>query len=172
MEMTMHPTLEPIRKILLSVTEGMTPAEWSQHPEGKWCAAEVLEHLSLTYSRTARGMQRILAAGKPDATPLSLKQRVGILMVVELGYFPKGRKAPDQVRPTGSQDGAKVLAETLEHLTSMDSGITACEERFGASTLLVNHSILGALNARQWRKFHAIHARHHAPQIERLRKMG
>ena len=166
----MHPNLEEIRKTLLSATEGMTPTEWSQHPAGKWCAAEVLEHLSLTYSRTAEGMRRILAAGQPSATPLKLKQRLGILMVVELGYFPEGREAPQQVRPAGGQDGAKMLADTLDHLTNMDTAITACEERFGASTHLLDHPILGALNARQWRKFHAIHARHHAPQIERLRR--
>jgi len=168
----MHPTLEQIQARLLSATEGMTPSQWSQHPDGKWCAAEVLEHLSLTYSRTATGMQRILAAGQPNATPLTFKQRLGILMVVEVGRFPEGREAPKQVRPTGSQDGDKVLVETLEHLTNMDAAITACEQRFGAKTRLLDHPILGALTARQWRKFHAIHARHHAPQIERLRRQS
>ncbi len=168
----MHPTLEQIRQTLLSVTEGMTPSDWSRHPEGKWCAAEVLEHLSLTYSRTAKGMQRILAAGKPDATPLKLKQRLGILMVVEVGHFPEGRQAPTQVRPSGSQDGAQILTDTLQFLASMDAAITSCEERFGASTLLLDHPVLGALNARRWRKFHAVHARHHAPQIQRLRRQS
>jgi Protein of unknown function (DUF1569) len=168
----MHPTLEQIRMRLLSATEGMTPSQWSQHQDGKWCAAEVVEHLSLTYGRTAQGMQRVLAAGKPNATPLTFKQRLGILMVVEVGHFPEGREAPRQVRPSGTQDGARVLSETLENLAKMDTAIAACEERFGSSTHLVDHPILGALNARQWRKFHAVHARHHAPQIERLRSQS
>ena len=167
----MHPTLDQIRAALLTVTEGMTATEWSQHPEGKWSAAEVIEHLSLTYSRTALAMQRVLAADMPAATALKFKQRMGILWVVELGRFPEGREAPKQVRPSGSQDGGKVLAETLEHLIEMDTAISACEQRFGAALPLVDHPILGALNARQWRKFHAIHARHHASQIERLRQL-
>jgi len=168
----MHPTLDKVRQTLLSATEGMTASQWSQHPEGKWSAAEVLEHLSLTYSRTAAGMQRILQAGEPAATPLKLKQRLGILMVVEMGHFPEGREAPNQVRPSGSQQGAIVLGHTLENLAKMDIAIAACEERFGAGTRILDHPILGALSARQWRKFHAIHARHHAPQIQRLRRQG
>ena len=168
----MHPKLEEIRTTLLSVTEGMTPDQWSQHPEGKWSAAEVLEHLSLTYGRTAEGLRRVLAAGKPNATPLQLKQRLAIFWVVEMGQFPEGREAPKHVRPSGGQDGAKILAETLDHLTQMDEALTACEECFGASMRLLDHPILGALSAPQWRKFHAIHARHHAPQIERLRRQA
>jgi hypothetical protein len=31
--------------------------------------------------------------------------------------------------------------------------------------------MLGALNGLQWRKFHSVHARHHAAQIERLRRV-
>lgn len=171
--MAMHPSIEHIRTTLTSATEGMTDAEWAQHAEeGKWCAAEIVEHLSLTYSRTAEGLRRVLAAGKPSATPLSLKQRLGILWVVELGRFPAGREAPKQVRPSGSQDGRKILSDALDHLVNMDTALASCESRFGTGTRIVDHPILGALSVSQWRKFHAIHARHHAPQIERLRKLS
>ncbi len=171
----MHPMMEEIREALTSVTEGMTAEDWSRHPEGKWSAAEVVEHLSLTYSGTARAMQKVLDAGAPTATPLKLKQRLGIWWVAELGRFPEGRQAPAQVRPKGAPKGAsdgEVLSAALENLIRMDKAIAACEQRFGAETRLADHPVLGALKASQWRKFHRVHARHHAPQIERLRRAG
>ena len=170
----MHPMMEEIREVLASVTKGMTAEEWSRHPDGKWSAAEVVEHLSLTYSATARGMQKVLDVGAPTATPLKLKQRLGILWVAELGRFPEGREAPTQVRPKGAPNGAssgEVLTVALENLSKMDAAIAACEQQFGAETRLADHPVLGALKASQWRKFHRVHARHHAPQIERLRQM-
>jgi|SRR5450432_1019441 len=168
----MHPTTEHIRKILLSVTQGMTPADWSRHPDGKWSAAEVLEHLSLTYSGTARSMQKVLEAGRPTATPRKLKQMLAIWWITRLGRFPEGRQAPKQVCPKGDCGSADaLLASALENLSAMESAIADCERRFGAVSLS-DHPILGALNGTQWRKFHSVHARHHASQIERLRRMG
>ena len=54
----------------------------------------------------------------------------------------------------------------------MDEAITACETRFGATTPLIDHPVLGAMSAKQWRKFHLVHTRHHAPQLTRLRDLG
>jgi hypothetical protein len=168
--MSMHPTTEHIHKILVSVTQGMTPEDWSRHRDGKWSAAEVIEHLSLTYSGTARSMQKVLEAGAPTATPRKLKQRLAIWWITRLGRFPEGRQAPPAVRPKGETGppGA-ALTTALENLSRMDAAIADCERRFGA-VCLSDHPILGALNGVQWRKFHSVHARHHAAQIERLRR--
>lgn len=168
----MHPTTEHIRRILVSVTRGMTLEDWSRHPEGKWSAAEVVEHLSLTYSGTARSMQRVLEAGKPTATPLKLKQRLAIWWVTQLGRFPEGRQSPSQVAPKGLANGepaGAVLKTALDNLSQMDAAIADCERRFGG-ICLSDHPVLGALNGSQWRKFHSVHARHHAEQIARLRR--
>jgi len=169
--MSLHPTTEHIHKILVSVTQGMTPQDWGRHSDGKWSAAEVIEHLSLTYSGTARSMQKVLEAGAPTATPRKLKQRLAIWWITRLGRFPEGRQSPEQVRPKGETGppGA-VLTTALENLSKMDAAIADCERRFG-SVCLSDHPVLGALNGTQWRKFHSVHARHHAAQIERLRRV-
>ena len=167
---SMHPTTEHIRKVLTSVTQGMAGDDWSRRPEGKWSAAEVLEHLSLTYSGTARAMQKALDAGSPTATPLRLKQKLAIWWVTDLGRFPEGRKSPLQVYPKGECTGAAALVTTLENLEKMDAAIAECERKFGP-VRISDHPVLGALNAQQWRKFHSVHARHHAVQIERLRRI-
>lgn len=97
--------LERLQQAIASATNGMTSDELTRHPEGQpegtWSVAEVLEHLYLTYTGTTKAFERCLKAGKPLVSPVTLKQRVGITLVTELGYFPKGRKAPERAIPKG-----------------------------------------------------------------------
>ena len=44
--------------------EGMSNEQWAWHPPGKWCAAEVLEHLYLTYTGTIEGFERVMTSWK------------------------------------------------------------------------------------------------------------
>jgi hypothetical protein len=65
---------------------------------------------------------------------------------------------------------AEAVVKALgEKLAAMDELITQCETRFGRSTRILDHPVLGPLTARQWRRFHLVHAQHHAKQIWRLR---
>jgi hypothetical protein len=54
----------------------------------------------------------------------------------------------------------------------MDELIAKWEARHGKQTRLLDHPVLGPLTARQWRKFHWVHGRHHVKQILRLRGMS
>jgi len=47
----MHDDLQRTRYAIDHATEGMTLDEMSWHPAGKWCTAEVLEHLALGVRR-------------------------------------------------------------------------------------------------------------------------
>ena len=92
--------LEQLQQAIASATHGISSEELRRHPDGhlkgKWSAAEVLEHLYLTYTGTVKGLERVLQTGKPLASPITLKQRVRITLVIKLSYFPKGRKAPER----------------------------------------------------------------------------
>jgi hypothetical protein len=136
---------------------------------GKWCAAEVLEHLYLTYSGTIKGFERVMAGGKPLATRASMAQRCRALVVLGLGHMPTGREAPANTRPRGLP-ADRVRNEIGEKIVAMDAIIAQCETRFGHRTPLLDHPILGPLTATQWRKFHAVHGRHHEKQLLQLRK--
>jgi len=50
-------------------------------------------------------------------------------------------------------------------LQRMSLGLGDCERRFGVRTKIMDHPFLGPLTADEWRKFHWVHARHHARQI-------
>jgi hypothetical protein len=165
----MHPQSEAIRRLLLDVTQGMDPAALAQHPEGKWSVAQIVEHLSRTYSATVRVMQKCIEAGQPVATRPSPYHRVAAFLVTGVGYFPSGRKAPGFAEPVGIAPD-QVLSDVFANLARMDDLISQCESRHGSVTPIADHFILGPLSAAQWRKFHFLHARHHSRQIARLRR--
>ena len=167
----MDPRLKRLQEEIATAVAGLSPEQMSWHPPGKWCAAEVLEHLYLTYTGTVKGFERVVAAGKPQATSASWKQRGRTLMVVGFGYLPSGREAPPSTRPKGLPR-EKVLAEIAGQIAEMDRMIRQCEEKFGLGKQLLDHPILGPLTGAQWRKFHLVHGRHHVKQIRRLRALG
>jgi len=166
----MDTLLEELRQALESAVEGMSIEEMSWHPPEKWCAAEVLEHLYLTYTGTIKGFERVLEADKPLVARASMRQRWRTFVVLHFSYLPEGRKAPKQTVPRGLP-AEKVRSEVEMKIAAMDVIIAQCETRFGSDKVL-DHPILGPLTVAQWRKFHLIHGRHHVKQILRLRQLA
>jgi hypothetical protein len=160
--------LQRLQDAIASATRGMTAEDLSRHPEGKWSAAEVLEHLYLTYTGTLKGFERCLAAGKPLARSPRPKDRWSAAIVIGAGYMPGGRQAPSNTRPRG-MSAEKLVAEIGPSISAMDQLIARCEARYGGRTRILDHPVLGPLTARQWRKFHWVHGHHHVKQILRLR---
>jgi len=163
----MDSLLGKLKIALDSAVEGMPEEQLEWHPPEKWCAAEILEHLYLTYTGTVKGFERVLQAGKPAVGRASIRQRARMCVVLGLGHMPSGRKAPKNTVPRGLAV-EKVRAEVGLKIAAMDEIITACEARFGNGKVL-DHPILGPLTARQWRKFHLVHGRHHVKQLLQLR---
>ena len=163
--------LKRLRDAITSATADMNAEALTRHPEGKWSTAQVLEHLYLSYSGTVRGFERCLEAGKPLARAPMLKDRMSAFVVTELGYLPAGRQAPERTRPRGMAVD-EITRGIAPQILAMDEVIAQCEARFGKRTLLLDHPVLGPLTARQWRKFHLVHGRHHLKQIKKLRRQG
>ena len=163
----MHPTVEATWKMIEAATAGMSPEELARHPEGKWCAAEIVEHLLITYTATTAGLRKALAKGAPQGGRPTLKDRVFQFAVLDVAYFPTGRKAPPATLPRGL-DPAHVVRAVSEALPDMDAAISECEQRYGR-VKIADHPVLGPLTAEQWRAFHFVHARHHMKQVERLK---
>ncbi|HKI25435.1 MAG TPA: DUF1569 domain-containing protein [Candidatus Sulfotelmatobacter sp.] len=165
----MDPQLQTLRQAIASAIDGLTTEQMNWHPPGKWCTAEVLEHLYLTYTGTTKGFSRVDEAGKPLATRATWVHRGRALVVTGLGYYPSGRQAPAAARPRGLPQDT-VRGEILARIFEMDNVIGRCEEKFGARHKLLDHPILGPLNTRQWKKFHLLHGLHHVKQIRQLRE--
>ena len=162
--------LHRLQQAITSATRGMTIEQLTWRAEGKWSAAEILEHLYLTYSGTVKGMERCLQLGKPLASVPSLKQRAFVTLVVRLGCLPKGRKSPDRAIPKGMLPN-EVIADIGPRITAMEHLIAQCEARYGARTRVLDHPVLWPMTAGPWRKFHWVHGRHHVKQIQERRRL-
>jgi hypothetical protein len=165
----MDSRLDKLRKSLESAVEGMSGEQLSWHPPGKWCAAELLEHLYLTYTGTIKGFERVMAGGKPLASRASMNQLLRTFVVVGLGHMPGGVQAPAVAVPKGLPMDT-VRNEIAAKIEAMDAIIAQCETRFGRRVHVLDHPILGPLTAPQWRKLHVVHGRHHHKQLLALRE--
>jgi hypothetical protein len=160
--------LSDLSNELTKVINGMSIQDLSRHREGKWSSAEILDHLNLTYRGTIKNCERCLAAGKSGASVDRQSKRWQRRVLIWLGYVPSGRKSPERALPRGTPI-AQLTTEIFENITRMENIIAACDARFGHGKPIAEHPILGPLTAREWRKFHWVHGRHHAHQIMRLK---
>ncbi len=150
-------------------TEDMTEEQLRYRPaEGKWSAADVLEHLALTYGGTARVFEKRLAEGPLGGMPTP-KQVVGQVLTLELGLFPFKRKSPEPVAPKGTIGGGEALGLLKSNLKKMDDAFAAFSAKYPGGGKVSPHPVLGPLTLKQWPKFHLNHCRHHMEQIAELR---
>jgi hypothetical protein len=122
--------LQRLQDAIAGATEGLNAKALALHLEGKWCVAEIMEHLYLTYTGTIKGFERCLEAGHPLARSITLRDRVRSFVVVRLSYLPAGRKAPKNTVPRGMLP-EQVRAEVKAKIFAMDAIITRAEEKFG-----------------------------------------
>jgi hypothetical protein len=131
---------------------------------GRWTIAQILEHLMLAFMGNTKALEKALASGEVRGRPAMLKQRMGRLLVVDLGYFPRAR-APEMTMPSGSVPPEQIVDAVRSALDTLDGTLDRVAERFGADALVANHPYFGGMTVAQWRKFHWRHAVHHARQI-------
>lgn len=165
----MDPHLEKLESEIAAAMEGLGEEEMLRHPPGKWCAAEILEHLYLTYTGTVKALGRVLEAGKPLAGKPTWRNRVQAWVVLGVGYMPGGREAPAHARPRGTPP-KKLLAEIFPEIEKMDAIIGQSQREFGKKVKILDHPFLGPFSAAQWRRFHLVHGLHHVKQIRELRR--
>ena len=167
----MHELHQRALEAIERATTGMSAAEMEFHTEGKWSAALILEHLALAFAGTAKMLERCLAEGRPLGDVPKLDARAKKFLVVTLGYFPPGRKAPKHVEPTGALAGSEAVRKIRSDLERMDALHAECYRKIGTKGWIANHPVLGPMTIDEWPRFHWVHTRHHMKQIERLRRV-
>ncbi len=166
----LHPTLQSAADAIREATDMLVPDDLARRrAPDRWSVAEILDHLLKTYASTTHILNRCLEQNVPKGGRPTVRDRVSAWLVVDLGYFPRGVMAPALAMPSANPD-ATVRDDVLTALKQLDGAARAAEERFGRLTKLANHFALGPLDARQWRRFHLVHTRHHMKQIARLTK--
>jgi hypothetical protein len=143
---------------------GLSAVDAEVSTGGAWSIANVVEHLDLTYTKNAAGLERRLAKGDAPSHSRSARQAAIRFLVVTMGYFPRGRKSPDQVVPQGLPF-ADVAAGLAGHLLELDKSLAEGERVFGATRPVLDHPVIGPFSIADWRRFHWVHTRHHVRQI-------
>jgi len=165
-----HPDIQQARDSLFEAVRDLAPEEADLTPGGRWSVAGIVEHLCLTYARSATGMDRRREKGAAPARLRTLRQRFQQFVVVTLGYFPAGRESPAAVVPTG-RPYRELMADLDRLFSELDASLTAASATFGGSRAVLDHPVLGPFSVNQWRKFHLVHTRHHAKQIQTRRRL-
>jgi len=160
-----HAVLEATLAVVEHAAAGLPDDALRRRPRGHWSPADILEHLSLTYSGTCVAMRRAVERGRPIGHRPTLKQRAAAAVVVGLGYFPRAT-APAATLPRGMAPADALLA-VRNGIAAMDLAIDECERAYGSRARVADHPLLGGFTIGQWRRFHLQHARHHARQIRK-----
>jgi len=162
----LSPELEHIRQEVERLTRGWSEADWHHAAPGNWTYGQILEHLRLAFVGTTKGILKVMEGGRPLGGKPTLKDRMQTFWVTKLGRMPSGRVSPEQTVPKEGL-AAGSLRRFYDALVAMDATLADAERRFGGRVKLLDHPILGPLSAKDWRRFHRTHAKHHLKQIAR-----
>jgi hypothetical protein len=160
------PELEEIRCKLERITHHFSEEDWRRAPTGRWSSALILEHLLLSYLSTTLGLLKAIHSKTPSTSRPTLRERIGMFVVVGLGHFPRGHTAPKQAIPKGNLAPGAVQ-KINNALKTMDARLTDAERLFGSNVRVLDHPGLGPLTAQQWRRFHRTHGLYHLKQIRK-----
>jgi hypothetical protein len=168
----MDPTFSSVYQAYAEILRGMDATAIQRHPLGdpaRWSAHQIVEHLLLTYRNTEELLRIRLKKGRPTQAPLTMRSRLVQFVVLKIGWYPKGMKAPGTVCPGGelSHLGGADLADSMrQELDAMDQVLDACARQFGQQRV-ASHFALGPLTVSQWRSFHTFHSERHLKQLKR-----
>jgi len=166
----MHPILKSALEPLAVQIAGLSLEEAQVHPlpgQGRWSAQQIAEHLILTYQQTTDSVQRQLRSGRVPKNRRGLLEFVIRLQVLGLGQMPSGVPATLATRPGDviPEAGAGIAARFLEAAESMDAQLVLARKKFGIQPC-GEHPFYGVMRVDEWRRYHSVHARHHASQLK------
>ncbi len=157
-----------IPALILDPLQGRNDADWYAAPPGKWSAAQIVHHIAVSIDQS--GSTFATRTEKPPMMrrPRTWFERGGQLLIMRVGWFPPGRKAPSQTTPAERPERAAVekqFREGIQRFLDLERRLLPARRY----DLFVKHPVLGDLTLEEWMRFHVRHATHHARQIrERL----
>jgi hypothetical protein len=156
--------LANLPQVVLGPLAGHSDADWFKAPPGKWCAAQIVQHVALGIDYCGRTFDKRRAH-----TPMRRRRRapgqlVAYLAVLRIGWVPLRWRAPVATTPAEHPSRADVtrqFLEGVERLITLEHDLLPAR----AADLFVKHPALGDLTLSEWLRFHDWHCAHHARQI-------
>src|SRR6185436_12428428 len=109
---------------LLAPLKGRSDDDWHRAPAGKWSPAQIVDHVTTAIENSAKGFAS--RADKPPMTrrPRSAVQLAAGVLILRLGVFPSGRKAPEMTIPKDRPDRSATetrLREAVRAFNEMET---------------------------------------------------
>jgi len=153
-----------ILDVVLGPLAGRPEADWYVAPPGKWCAAQIVQHLAIGIDGSARTFESRRTKPPMRRRPRTPRERLGYFVILQLGWYPSGFRSPTGVLPAERPQPAAVarqLREGVARFLALERELLPAR----AGDLFVKHPRLGDLTLPEWLRFHAAHCAHHAKQI-------
>jgi hypothetical protein len=165
----MHPVLKTEIETLANEISALSKEDAQVHPlpgNGRWSAQEIIEHLILSQNLTSETITAQLTKGTSPKNRRNLLKFFLRLQTIGAGYMPYGVPSMLAVRPRKytAESGPAIAARFLESAETMDRLLVAARNKFGIQTC-GEHPFYGVMRVDEWRRYHAIHARHHLAQL-------
>jgi DinB superfamily len=156
--------LDRLEPFIINPTRGVSGDAWYEAPRGKWSLAQIVSHLAIGIDSVAGAFEH--RAGKTGMTRRATPgQAVLRHLLLGFGKFPPGQKAPEPTRPAERPDAQATVAQFrigVERTRAMLEQWPLERQ----NEIFVKHPYLGDLNLREWVRFHYVHCRHHARQVQ------
>jgi hypothetical protein len=154
--------------LVLGPLAGRPAADWARAPAGKWSSAQIVHHLALALESSGRTFESRRNHAPMRRRPRTPVRLAGFGLVLGLGWYPSGFRAPESARPAVHPDRAAVerqFREGVDRFLVLERTLVPARR----ADLFVRHPAFGDLTLPEWLRFHVQHCRHPAKQIrERL----
>jgi len=156
--------LSVLPDLVLGPLAGRADADWYLAPPGKWCPAQIVQHLTLVLEYSARTFESRREREPMRRRPRSAKELIAYFLVLRMGWVPEGWRAPAAMRPAEHLERPAVERQFRE---AVERWLVLQRELLPArrADLFAKHTVLGDLTLPEWGRFHRLHCAHHAKQI-------
>jgi hypothetical protein len=139
---------------------------WTFKPApDRWSVAECAEHIVRTEAALLGTAKQAIAAGADPEWQAKAEAKTQLLT----GAIPNRTtrvQAPQEVRPAGGMDKAKVVEQFKINRVAVRTMLQ--DRAVPLKTYLADNPFFGALNAHQWLIYGALHTTRHMKQIEEV----
>jgi len=155
--------LADMPEFVLGALAGRADADWYRAPSGKWCAAQIVQHLAISFDSCARTFEARRGHAPMRRRRRSPRELAGYALVMYAGWSP-GVDAPAAVRPAEHPERDAVtrqLRNAVARFVALERELLPARR----ADLFVKHPALGDLTYPEWVRFHRWHCAHHTRQI-------
>ena len=166
----MHPVLKVELHRLADTVRGLSLEEAQVHPLpgiGRWSAQEIVEHLILSYKFTSEEVKKRLDKGQSPRRRRGILEIFLRLQTLGLGNMTTGVPSMLRLKPKAYTPcaGPELAERFLAAGEEMDAVLAEARRKFGIQAC-GEHPMYGVLRVDEWRRYHAVHARHHMGQLK------